>query len=303
MNLTMPVFRSFLFAYAAAIALAACDSPAPAARPAEQLRDDFDVPIALGTSPGRIVSLNPTTTELLFAIGASSRLVGRSQWDVFPDSALTIPDLGQALRPNVEAILGARPDVVLLYASEDNRPAAERLRQAGIAVVALRIDSIAEFERDTRLIGRITGDSVRADALVDSVHATLERVRAATAPLQHPTVFIHAWDRPIIAIGGGSFMSQLLEIAGGKNIYGDIKAPSATVTLEDVVQRNPDYVFASPVSAPKMRASDQWRTIPAVRNGKLLVYDTVLVGRPSVNLGAAAVSLAKLLHPGAVPSP
>jgi len=297
----MPVFRLRFVGFALA-AIAACDAPAPATRPTDQVRDDFGNVVTVGATPRRIVSLNPTTTEILFAIGASDRLVGRSQWDVFPDSALRVPSLGQALRPNVEAVLGARPDVVLLYASDDNRPAADRLRQAGIAVVALRIDSIAEFERDTRLIGRITGDSVRADALVDSVHATLERVRAATASLPRPSVFIHAWDRPIIAIGGGSFMSQLLEIAGGKNIYADVKTPSATVTLEDVVQRNPDYVFASPISAPKMRTSAQWRAIPAVRAGKLLVYDTLLVGRPSVLLGAAAVSLANLLHPGIVSS-
>ncbi|MGH7290875.1 MAG: ABC transporter substrate-binding protein [Myxococcota bacterium] len=295
------MFRFYAFAFAAVVALSGCSAPAREAKPQPELRDDFGAPIAFGRAPQRIVSLNPTTTELLFAIGASKRLVGRSQWDTFPDSALTVPALGQALRPNVEAVLAVRPDLVLLYASEDNRAAFDRLRQAGVTAIALRIDSIAQFERDARIIGRLTGDSVRADALVDSIHATLERVRTATAALPHPSVFIHAWDRPIIAIGGGSFLSQLVDIAGGRNVYADIAGPSATVALEDVVKRNPDYVFASPISAPKMRSSDRWRTVPAVRDGKLLVYDTVLVGRPSANLGAAAVSLAKLLHPGVVP--
>ena len=296
----MPVFRFQAWLLVAAVALAACAAPAREAKPTVAWRDDFGAEITLGQRPKRIVSLNPTTTELLFAIGASDRLVGRSQWDVFPDSARLIPDVGQALRPNVEAIIAVRPDLVLLYASADNRGAFDRLRQAGIQTVAFRIDSIAHFERDTRLIGRMTGDSVKADALVDSVHATLERVRAATASLRRPSVFIHAWDRPIIAIGGGSFLSQLLDIAGGQNVYADIPGPSATVTLEDVIQRNPDYVFASPVSAPKMRSSASWKTVPAVREGRLLVYDTVLVGRPSVMLGAAAVSMANLLHPGSV---
>jgi iron complex transport system substrate-binding protein len=296
----MPVFRFSALILAVVVTLPACSAPARETKPAAVVRDDFGTPVDFGKSPRRIVSLNPATTELLFSIGALPRVVGRSQWDTFPESVTTVPSLGQALRPNVEAILGARPDLVLLYASQDNRDAYDRLRRAGVMTVALRIDSIAQFERGTRLIGRITGDSVRADALVDSVHATLERVRAATASLPHPTVFIHAWDRPIIAIGGGSFQSQLLEIAGGRNVYGDIAAPSATVTLEDVVQRNPEYVFASPISAPKMRASASWRTIPAVRAGRLLVYDTLLIGRPSGNLGAAAVSLAALLHPGAV---
>ncbi|MEO6878465.1 MAG: helical backbone metal receptor [Gemmatimonadaceae bacterium] len=267
----------------------------------DTVRDDFGTVVPLGRTPQRIVSLNPTTTEILFALGASNRLVGRSQWDVFPDSATGIPSLGQALRPNVEAVIAAKPDLVVLYASTDNRPAFDRLRQAGITTVAFKIDSIEQFARDTRLIGRMIGDSARATTLVDSIEATLARVRSATASLPHPTVFIHAWDKPIIAIGGGSFMSELLDIAGGRNVYADIAAPSAPVTLEDVVKRDPDYVMASPVAAPKLLTSDSWKSVRAIRERRVLVYDTVLVGRPSVMLGAGAVSLARLLHPGAVP--
>jgi ABC-type Fe3+-hydroxamate transport system substrate-binding protein len=313
----MPVFRFQTFASAAvfvsilaATGATACTSRGEASRgtasraadsAAGAPRDDFGAPLPLGEHPTRIVSLNPTTTEILFALGASHRLVGRSQWDVFPDSARAVPSLGEALRPNVEAVLAARPDLVVLYASEDNRPAVTRLRQAGIPTVAFKIDSIEQFARDARLLGRVTGDSVQAATLVDTVEATLARVRAATASLPHPTVFIHAWDKPVIAIGGGSFMSELLDIAGGRNIYADVAAPSTTVTLEDVVKRNPDYVMASPVAAPKILAAPSWQAVQAVRQHHVLVYDTVLVGRPSVMLGAGAVSLAKLLHPGVVP--
>jgi ABC-type Fe3+-hydroxamate transport system substrate-binding protein len=297
----MPVFRFCSYIAAVVVVLTGCRPAERSAPPTTELRDDYGTPIAIGRAPRRIVSLNPATTEILFAIGAGPRLVGRSQYDVFPDSARFVPSVGAALRPNIESVLATHPDLVILYASQDNRPAVDRLRQAGIQTVAFKNDSIAQFARDTRLLGRVTGDSARAATLVDSVMATLGRVRAATANLRHPTVFIHAWDRPIIAIGGGSFLSELLDIAGGRNVYGDIAAPSATVTLEDVVKRNPDFVLASPVSAPKMRASESWNAIPAIRAGKLLVYDTVLVGRPSVLLGAAARSLANLIHPGAVP--
>jgi iron complex transport system substrate-binding protein len=288
--------RRFAFLAVIALASSACRPSEPRAIAAVP-RDDFGAELPVGHAPSRIVSLNPTTTELLFAIGAGSRLVGRSQFDNFPDSARLVPSLGMALRPNVEAVLAARPDLVLLYASNDNRPAADRIRQAGIPVVAFKVDSIAQFARVSRLLGRMTGDSTRADVLVDSVTATLERVRNSTAALPHPTVFIHAWEKPIIAIGGGSFLTELLHIAGARNIYDSVAAPSVQVTLEDVVQRNPDFVLASPISAPKMKASNSWRTIPAVRAGRLLEYDTLLVGRPSVQLGAAAQSLANLLHP------
>jgi ABC-type Fe3+-hydroxamate transport system substrate-binding protein len=287
------------FAFILLAACTACRGDAPR-RSTTSLRDDFGTPITIGAPPKRIVSLNPTTTELLFAIGASNRLVGRSQWDVFPPAARDVPSVGDALRPNIEAVLAVHPDLVILYASDENRAAYERFRQAGVATVALRIDSIATFDRDTRLIGRLTGDSARAATTVDSVLATLARVRAATKDLPPPTVFLHAWDKPIIALGGGSFMSELVDIAGARHLYADIPGPSATVAIEDVVRRNPDFLLVSPDAAPKVRGNPTWRAIPAVRDNRLLIYDTLIVGRPSVLLGAAAKSLADLIHPGVV---
>jgi ABC-type Fe3+-hydroxamate transport system substrate-binding protein len=293
----MSVF-SFVALFIGASLLSACQHAER--REAADLRDDFGAPVSVAAVPRRIVSLNPTTTEVLFAIGAGPRLVGRSMYDAFPSSALAVPNLGAALRPNVEAIIGAKPDLVVLYASQDNRPAADRLRQAGIATAALRIDSIAQFERDTRLLGRLTGDSANAEAVVDSVRATLDRVRAATQSLPRPTVFFHTWDRPLITIGGGSFLNELVDIAGGRNVYSDLAGPSGIVTVEDVVRRNPDYVLASPITAANLRADPRWQALPAVRAGHVLVFDTTIVGRPSVTLGAAARSLADLFHPGAV---
>jgi iron complex transport system substrate-binding protein len=294
--------RLYALTGALSFALFACGGSKPAARGASGGRDDFGDVITVGheNRPTRIVSLNPTTTEILFAIGAGSRVVGRSTYDVFPVQATAVTDVGVPLRPNVEAVLAVHPDLVILYASNDNLPAARRFQQAGVLTLGLKIDSIAQFERDTRLLGRITGDSAAAYTLVDSVAATLDRVRVATSNLPRPTVFIPTWDRPLIAIGGGSFLSQLLDVAGGRNIYEDVAAPSAVVTIEDVAKRNPEYVMTSPNAAPNIGTDPKWRALSAVRQNHVLVYDTLLVGRPSVTLGAAARSLADLLHPGAV---
>jgi iron complex transport system substrate-binding protein len=281
--------------------LCGCQSSEAGHRSQGPPRDDYGTLVAIGKPPARIVSLNPTTTEILFAIGAGRRLVGRSQYDVLPESASTIPSLGPALRPSVEAIVAANPDLVILYASEDNRPAFDRLRQAAIPTVAFKLDSIEQFRRDTRLLGLLTGDSARAEAVVDSVSATLDRVRRATASLPRPSVFIPTWDKPIIAIGGGSFLSELLDIAGATNVYASVRTPSVAVTLEDVVARNPDFVVTGKESAATIRASPAWSVVPAVRDGHVLVLDFDMASRPSVQLGAAAVSLAKLLHPGIAP--
>jgi ABC-type Fe3+-hydroxamate transport system substrate-binding protein len=264
------------------------------------LRDDFGDPISFDPPAQRIVSLNPTTTEIIFAIGAGSRLVGRTHWDSWPDSAKLIPDVGDALRPNIEAVLGARPDLVILYASSDNRGAAQKLRAAGIRTVAIRIDSIAQFRRATLLLGRLLGESTRATNVVDSVQHTLDSVRAATRDLPPVTVFYHTWEKPLITIGGQSFLNELVLIAGGKNIYGDIDAISPVVTIEDVIRKDPDVLLVGPAAAKSILSSPAWQALNAVRQGKVFAYDTMVVGRPSVTLGMAAVDIARLLHPGAV---
>jgi iron complex transport system substrate-binding protein len=265
------------------------------------IQDDFGDTVSLRTLPRRIVSLNPATTELFFALGAGDRLVGRTHFDMYPIAAQAVQDLGNAIQPNVEAVLGVRPDLVTLYATSSNRDAAARFHAAGIPTLTLRLDHIAEFRRTVAILGRVVGDSARAALVVDTVSRTLERVRTAMQGAPRMSAFWKAWDSPVIAIGGGSFLSELVDIAGGRNIYGDDPRPAFDVTIEDVVRRDPDVVFAGPESAARMKAAPAWRALRAVREGRVLIVDTMLVGRPGVRLGEAAVSLARLLHPGALP--
>ena len=284
-------------------AVSASDSAPSASRPTSSttIVDDFGDTLKLRTAPRRIVSLNPATTELFFALGAGDRLVGRTHFDRYPTEAEAVPDLGNAIQPNVEAILGVRPDLVTLYASNANRDAAVRLRAAGVPTLTLRLDHIAELRRAVAVLGQVVADSARATIVIDTVSRTLDRVRTAMHDVPRVSAFWKAWDSPVIAIGGGSFLSELVDIAGGRNIYADDPRPAFDVTIEDVVRRDPDVVFAGPESAERMRAAPAWRALRAVRNGRILIVDTMLVGRPGVRLGEAAVSLARLLHPGSLP--
>jgi iron complex transport system substrate-binding protein len=298
----LPVARRWLWwvlSLGMLLSAACADRRAATSNPAIIL-DDFGDTVRADLRASRIVSLNPTTTEILFAIGASGTLVGRTKWDSWPDSAKYIADVGDALRPNVEAVLAKKPDLVLLYASNDNRTAARQLRASGVRVVAMKVDSIAEFERSTLLLGQLTGREARAKTVVDSVRATLERVRQATAALPRTTVFYHTWEKPIITIGAHSFLNELVEIAGGRNVYGDVPSVSPIVTLEDVVARKPDAMLVAPLTADFMLKSKAWQVVPAVRNRRVFAYDTNVVGRPSVTLGMAAVNIANLLHPGVI---
>lgn len=279
---------------------AACTARDGGEPPVGDTVDDYGAVIATSAPAQRIVSLNPTTTEVLFALGAGDRLVGRSRWDQWPSAARAIPEVGDAIRPSVERIIAARPDLVVLYASGDNRAAASALAEAGVRVVALRIDRIADFERSVRTLGTLTGRDSAAAVAVDSLRRSLDAVRAALRGAVRPRVFLHVWDNPLMAIGGGSYLSELVEIAGGRNVYGDLAEPSPQVSFEDLLRRDPDAILAGPSQVARLAADPRWRALRAVRDGRLLAYDTMLVSRPSLRLGEGARSLAALLHPTVV---
>ncbi len=294
-----------LGAVALGVALA-CAGDAREARPAGSARtpsneapalvDDFGDTV-LARPAARVVSLNPTTTELVYPLGAGPRLVGRSRWDTSPDSALAVPEVGDGLRPNVEAVLARRPDLVLLYASADNRAAAAAFRRAGVATIALKIDRVADFARGVRLVATALGDTARGRQVSDSVLVTIERVRRATRSSPRPTVFWQLWDRPLMAVGSGSFLAELLDAAGARTAYADVAQPSPVVALEDVLRRDPDVVLAGAARAQALRGSRAWAASKALRTGRILVLDSSVVEVPSVRMGQSAVALARLLHP------
>lgn len=260
--------------------------------------DDFGVPLPTDTLVGaRVVSLVPAATEVIFAMGRGDRLVGRTTWDLFPDSARLVPNTGDGIRPNVEVVVAAKPTLVVLYATMANKPAAEALAKAGIRVMSTRVDRIADFERVTRQLGVVLNASARASNVIDSVTATLARVRAAVADVKRPSVVWPMYDSPVMVVGQGSFVAELLDIAGAANAFADLTKPSPEVTMEEVVKRNPDFVMTSPVAAMRFASSPKWHAVRAVREKNVLLVDTLLTGRPTVTLGMAAVSLAKLLHP------
>ena len=295
----MPFVRHVAAFTGLVIALHACAGAQDSARaPGSPAVDDFGDLIRVGAPhPARIVSLVPATTELVFALGAGNRLVGRTHWDEWPPEARAVADMGPGVRPNVEAVLAARPDLVLLYASADNRAAASRFRQAGIATLSLKVDRIEHFERCALILGQLLGDTLRARNTVDTVKATLARVARRVEGRARPRVLWPVDVSPVIAIGAGSFLHELMTIAGAENVYGDMDAVSPQLSIEDVHGRDPDAILANASLAARIRADPAWRDLRAVRTGRVLIADEVLMGRPSVRMGEAAVALARLLHP------
>ena len=148
----------------------------------DSLVDDAGVAFSLPAPPTRIVSLIPATTELVFALDAGDRLVGRTSWCDYPAEAAAVPDLGNGIDPNIEAVVAAKPDLVLLYKSGANRAAAERFRSLGIPAIELVTDRMEDFDRITRLLGAALGKGAEAESLVVRTARDLEASRPPVLP-------------------------------------------------------------------------------------------------------------------------
>ena len=252
----------------------------------------------LKAPPARIVSLVPATTELVFALGAGDRLVGRTTWCDYPAAAAAVPNLGNGIDPNVEAVVGAKPDLVLLYKSGANRAAAERFRALGIPTLELATDRIADFDRITRLLGAALGRREEAESLVVRTARDLEAASRPLAgpPSRPPTVFILAWDRPAMTLGRGSFLSEIVQHAGARNAFDDLATSSAPVSIEAVAARDPDYILVSTDGEPAIASRSEWRAVRAVRERKFLRVTGSEFNRPSPRIGTAVRQLAAALN-------
>jgi len=277
-----------------ALAVAAC---AGKERPASQggiaVTDDAGRRVTLATPAQRIVSLLPSFTELFFAIGAGDRLVGRTAWCDYPPEALAVPNVGDGMPPNVEAVAARRPDLVVLYRSGQNVPAAEQLERLGIRTVLLDLNLLEDLGPAARRLGVLTAHRPAADSLarvMDSV------VSQPPAPSTRSLAFI-VWDNPPIVIGAGSYLDRLATLAGARNVFHDISSPSAQVSIETIAARDPEFVavLSDSTGAPRYAARPEWQAVRAVQQRRFLLLPGQLFGRPGPRVAQAVRELRRRL--------
>ena len=279
------------------VLLAAC-SGRPAAS-SLSITDDWGRTVALAAPARRIVSLQPASTELLFRLGLGDRVVGRTHFCDWPPAARAVPDLGNGIGPDIEAVAARKPDLVLLYASAADRAAADRLAALGIATAVLKLDRSDDVRRAARLIGTLTGTRPAADSFVAAFDSALGTVAAATAhPGRRPRLYVDVWASPPMTVGRGSYLNEVIRLAGAENVFDDVAGSSATVSLEAIAARDPDailYLAPDTLRAPDLASRPGWRVLRAVRQGHVLVVDGSLYDRPSPRMAVAAADLASRL--------
>lgn len=254
-----------------------------------------------GDPPRRIISLIPSATETLLALGAADRLVARTDYDTQPRLA-HLPSVGRGLTPSLEELTVLDPDLVVAWPDNLSRSVEERLGDLGIQLYTPEAQSLEDVYRTTRDLGRLLDLEERADSLIASIRRQLDAVESAVAGLDRPTVFYMVWHEPPSTAGPGTYIHQLIEIAGGANAFADAPGLWPQVSLEELVRRDPDVIIVPhgegvPLEAAELGERVGWRKLRAVRRGDVVTVDAFLFNRPGPRVGLAARRLAAILHP------
>jgi iron complex transport system substrate-binding protein len=258
--------------------------------------------------PRRVISLIPATTEMIFAMGAGSRLIAVSSYDKYPSEATKLPRVGALLDPDTERILSLHPDLVIVYATQAELK--RSLDRATIPYYSYEHRAMPDIMATVRAVGARIGFAAQANGLASSMEQELAAVRAAVAGRPRPrTLLVFERDRTtlqnIYASGGYGFLADLLDVAGGDNIFADVKQQSVQAGTEQILARRPDVIVelkygesAKHVDpSTDLRAWDSLGSVPAVRTKRIviLIGDQYVV--PGPRIVQAARELGKALHP------
>ncbi len=262
--------------------------------------DDTGRTMYLAKTPRRVISLAPNITEMLFAIGAGPSVVGVTTWCDYPPEASTRKTVGDS-RPNPEAILALQPDLVLGFtAIRDD--ALETLRRLKIPLFTMDVQSVEHVYAHIQTLGRMLERVQEANALVYAMRADIQAIDERVRALPAPRVLYVLYDQPFITVGPGSFIHQLLELAGADNVAKDAGSAWPRLSMEVVLRKNPEILLfpsreGNDAPASDLRQWTRWGTIAAVQNKRLHFVPGTLINRPGPRIVQGLAALARAIHP------
>jgi iron complex transport system substrate-binding protein len=269
------------------------------------IKDDLDRQVTVSREPGRIVSLVPAQTEILFALGLGDRVVGVTEFCDYPAEALTRPKVGGFATPNAELVVAAQPDLVL--AGVIQKDFIRQFEEAGLTVVALESPDLVSTLEKIRLVGRLAGAVEAAESLTGSMQHRIDQVAARVANLseaEKPTVFFEVWPDPLTTGGAKSYLNSLIVAAGGRNIAGDVNQDWFTYSPEMVLARNPQVIIfshhgESTQTVEQLKTRKGWEDVAAIKQDRIgYIEDQNLVVRAGPRVVEGLEQIAGYLHPG-----
>lgn len=250
----------------------------------------------------RIVSLAPSVTETLFALGVGDQVVGVSSYDAYPPAVRRLPKVGSYFTPNLEAIAALRPTLVIGRGVSSNQRETRALRAMGYEVLMVEDDSLPQIEQSIRLTGKRVDKSREADEIVADIEAKVRDVRARVHLYPARRALMLVGHQPIVAVGPGTFLDDLFKIAGADNIADATSQQWPHLSIEYIVAMRPEVILDGQMGSDPQSPTQFWKaypTIPAVKNHRVLGYAEDPTLHPGPRVGATLVMIAKLIHPEA----
>jgi iron complex transport system substrate-binding protein len=279
----------------AVLVLPACTTPVET--PTEYIVDDLGRLVAIDGTPQRIISLAPSNTEILFVLGLGDEIVGVTVYCDYPAQALDKEKVGDYYGPDMEKIIALQPDLVLAtdFHRFDLIPA---LEQQGFAVFAVAPQTLDDVLGSIERIGEITGKEAEASQLVYEMTSKIEAVEEQTRELeQKPSVLYMTWHDPMWTVGRDTWIDDLINIAGGVNIFSQNFEGGAMVQIEWVILQDPEVIIASEWSCDWALNATELASTNASQTGRIHAFDDDLVQRPGPRLLQGLDWFAYLFHP------
>lgn len=265
--------------------------------------------VAIPDRPLRVVSLAPSITEATYTLDRGDWLVGVTDVCDYPPPARQLPRVGGIAAPNLERIVRLRPDLVIATAEGNARDLLDRLERLGLPTFALKPDSYAGVVDSMLAMGRALVAEQAARRVAEDIQRQVRRVQGLVAGRSRPRVLYLIWTDPLIAAGAGTYLDDLLGLAGGRNIVWERTGSYPRLNWEQVVARVPDVILladhredserpstGSGGAPPEWRA---WQAVPAIRTGRVLAVPSNTILRPGPRLGDGLTRLARAIHPEA----
>jgi iron complex transport system substrate-binding protein len=266
-------------------------------------------PVAIPDRPLRVVSLAPSITETIYAVGRGDWLIGVTDVCDYPPPARELPRVGGIAAPNLEQIVRLRPDLVFATAEGNARDLLDRLERLGLATFALQPDGYEGVVGSILAMGRALAAEPAARGIVDDIRRQVRRVQELVAGRSRPNVLYLIWTDPLIAAGAGTYLDDLLGMVGGRNIVWERTGSYPRLSWEQVVARAPDVILLADhredSERPATGSGDMppewrgWQAVPAIRSGRVLAVPSNTILRPGPRLGDGVIRLARAIHPEA----
>jgi iron complex transport system substrate-binding protein len=304
MEMVMKIFARYSFLIALALTTLISLNCAPQSLPGN-IVDGLGRQVTINTVPQRIVSLAPSNTEILFALGLGDKVVGDTEYCNYPEVAKTKPKVGGFSTVDIEKVVSLRPDLVLATHIH-NKTVIPALENLGITVVALAPHALNEVLSSISLAGKITGQDKEAAELVNDMNTRIEEITDKTQKLppdERPRVFYVTWHDPLWTAGPGTISHDVINLAGGQNIAADITGDK-TIDLETVVNRNPEVIIVSvgmgtgeDLPWQYIKSEPRLKNTQALLSGRVYKIDGDLIDRPGPRIVEALEQMAQFIHP------